>query len=172
MIVVDIDRCLGCKSCELACGVEHSESKELHKAIVEYPTPASRVKVEASEDLSIPLACRQCEDAPCVKVCPTKALERTSQEEPVLINSELCIGCKWCILVCPFGVIRMDKTGKAILKCDMCFKRLLLGKIPSCVLACPTKALQFKSLDEVTAEKRKDYLTKFIKDGKYINETG
>lgn len=168
MIFVDIEKCLACKSCEIQCAVEHSKYKDLYKAKDECPAPQGRVKVEAVAELTIPLQCRQCEDAPCVKICPTKAIERADAGQPVLIEDKLCVGCKWCIMVCPFGVIGMDRQGKAAIKCDLCFERLKGNKLPACVLACPTKALQFKTLEEVAAEERKGYLVKFTKGGKEI----
>ncbi len=163
MIFVDIKKCLACKTCEFQCAVVHSKSKDLYQAIDEYPLPQRRVKVESVAELTIPLQCRQCEDAPCVKICPTKAIEKSEVEQPVLIKEQLCIGCKWCILVCPFGVIGMDREGKAVIKCDLCFERLKDDKLPACVEACPTKALQFKTSEEVASEKRKEYLVKFAK---------
>jgi len=169
IIFIDPQKCLACKSCELRCAVELSKSKDLPQAIDEYPLPQRRLKVESVAELAIPLQCRQCEDAPCVRICPSKAIERTEVEQPVLIKEQLCIGCKWCILVCPFGVIGMDREGKAVIKCDLCFERLKGNKPPVCVQACPTKALQFKTLEEVPAEKRKEYLVRFTK-GKEMAE--
>jgi len=167
-IVVDIEKCLGCKSCEIQCAVEHSKSKDLLKALAECPVPQHRVEVEAVDGMVVPLQCRHCEDAPCVKVCPSKALEKTGTDQPVLIDEERCIGCKLCILVCPFGMIKTDKSGKAVIKCDMCIGRLRDGKVPACVTACPTKALEFKSLEEVSKAKRKEYLTTIKKGDKTI----
>ena len=161
-ILVDPEKCLACKTCELQCALEHSESKELKQAIHERPRPKARVNVEAAVELAIPLQCRHCEDAPCVKVCPTKAIEKLDEEGVVLIKSQLCIGCKACILVCPFGVISMDREGKAVTKCDLCFERLEKGKQPACVQGCFTGALQFKSIEEL-AGKKKEYLVRFKK---------
>lgn len=157
-IVVKADRCQGCKTCELACAVEHSVSQRLEEAIRETPFPTARVSVEQGAGFAVPLQCRQCEDAPCVAVCPTQALHRTDQESPVLIDHDLCVGCQACVLACPFGVIRMDRFSRAIIKCDQCFERIERGELPACVAACPVRALEFKSLDEVTREKRGAYL--------------
>lgn len=154
MLVVKVDRCLGCKSCELACAVEHSASKDLYEAIKESPAPRSRVSVGQGEGFAVPLQCRQCESAPCVAICPTRALARTSPETPVMLDHDACIGCKWCILACPFGVITLDERGRTIVKCDQCFERVQRGELPACVQACPTGALLYETLDEILAGKR------------------
>jgi len=158
MIVVKVDKCLACKSCEMACAVEHSQSRDLYQAIHEQDRPKARVKVEQGENFAIPLQCRHCEHAPCVCVCPTKALSRHDQDSPVLVDHDLCVGCKWCILACPFGVISLDSSGRSVIKCDQCFQRVQNGELPACVIACPTGALEYKTIDEVIAEKRQTAL--------------
>ena len=150
--------CIGCGLCRVWCKVEHSESKDLYQAISETPRPRARVKVEQGAGFTVPLQCRQCEDAPCLEICPTKALSRPDAGSPVVVDQALCIGCKNCILACPFGVIRMDDGGRGIIKCDQCFQRVGEGKSPACVEACPTHALQFKQAEEVLAEKKEAYL--------------
>ncbi len=164
IIFVDIGKCVACKSCELRCAIEHSKSKELCKAIYECPLPEGRVKVESEAGFNVPLQCRQCEDAPCIKVCPSKAIERLDPQQPVLITPQRCIGCKLCIVACPFGVIKMSNAEKAVIKCDMCVERLKEGNPPACVMACPTKALKFKSVDAISKDKRKEYLVDITKD--------
>lgn len=168
IIFIDIEKCLACKSCELQCALAHSSSKELYKAIKEEPPPKPRVKVEFTEDFTFPLQCRHCEEAPCVKICPTKALEQIGPGQPVIINKELCIGCSWCVMVCPFGVIRMDTQSKAVIKCDLCIERLKKGEEPACVQGCPTKALKFISVEEVAQIKKKKFLVNFKKGEKII----
>ena len=91
MLVVKVDRCLGCKSCELACAVEHSASRDLYEAIHETPGPRARVRVSQGTTFAIPLQCRQCGDAPCVAICPTNALHRADEESPVFILFECII---------------------------------------------------------------------------------
>jgi len=158
VLVVRVGRCTACKTCELACAVEHSASKNLLGAIAEEPAPSSRVSVEKGPGFVAPLQCRQCVDAPCVVVCPTKALYRSGPDSPVVIDHELCVGCRSCVLACPFGVIRMDRYSQAIIKCDQCAARLERGELPACVSACPAQALEFKSLDTVTGQKKMAYL--------------
>ncbi len=164
LLVVDRQKCLGCHSCELACAVEHSRSKNLYTAIREKPLPRRRVEVEHYGGSNLPLQCRHCEDAPCVRVCPTKALFREDEGEAVLVEDSLCIGCKWCLLACPFGVITLDQRSKAIVKCDLCQDRAAGKKPPACAESCPTGALQFTSAPEYTAKKRKDFLVEYLKN--------
>ena len=156
VITVDIERCLACKGCEIACALVHSQSKVLELAIVESPRPQPRVSVEATAEFAVPMQCRHCEDAPCITVCPTGAINRLGAEDPVLINQDLCIGCKFCIAVCPFGVINLSVDGRAVVKCDLCIERTKAGQEPACVEACPTKAL--KLVDEKVLASNKRYL--------------
>jgi len=161
-IVCDVERCLGCKSCQIACAVAHSTSKDLPTAIDEVPRPAYRVMVEYVGQMSVPLQCRHCEDAPCVRVCPTHALEKVGPEGIVVRDPEKCIGCLWCVLVCPFGAVRMREMDKSIVKCDLCIERLESGKEPACVEACPTKALRFESVEEISKDKRLSAIREFL----------
>lgn len=143
VLTVDQKRCLACRSCELQCAIVHSESKEMDKAIYEEPTSQPRIKVKSRKGHIIISLCRHCDDAPCVKACPNNAIEIFREKRAVVINEELCTGCKLCVSACPFRVIKIDKdTGKA-LKCDLCIERLNKDKIPACVEGCPTGALKF-----------------------------
>ena len=158
VIVVDEHRCLGCKSCMIACAMAHSEAETLVEAIGAETLPQPRVYVEpVAGGYGVPLQCRHCEDAPCVTVCPTEAITRASDEDvPVLMDRNRCIGCKMCMLVCPFGVIDLSRDGKAMIKCDLCIERTEAGELPACVAACPTGALQFVELDEHLRQKRRE----------------
>jgi len=168
MLVINVERCVGCGRCKIECAVAHSESKDLAKAMHETPRPKSRVTVEPIEEYSAPLQCRHCEDAPCVAVCPSGALKKNAPGFPVLFDRELCIGCKQCVMVCPFGVVTMDRDGKHVLKCDLCIERLELGQQPACASGCHTNALQYKAAEEVAKEKRaqaaRDYLVIVAKE--------
>jgi carbon-monoxide dehydrogenase iron sulfur subunit len=154
-IIVDIEKCLGCKSCEIACAVAHSKSKVLQEAVQELPRPQRRVTVQTAGEFAVPLQCRHCEDAPCIEVCPTAAIHRKEANGPVLIDQDRCIGCKYCLVVCPFGVIEASHDGKVMVKCDLCFERAQAGQEPACVEACPTKALRLGSEKDLSAGKRR-----------------
>jgi len=156
VIVVDEQRCLGCKSCVLECALAHSEAKTLVEALAADVPPQPRVHVEQGGQYGTPLQCRHCEDAPCIAVCPTEAIRRSGDDQPVLLDRERCIGCKCCIFICPFGVIQMSRDGKAAVKCDLCAERTAAGRDPACVAACPTGALRFVELDEELKRRRRE----------------
>jgi carbon-monoxide dehydrogenase iron sulfur subunit len=152
--MVIVEKCLACKSCEIACAVAHSKSAVLEQAITESPKPQKRVTVEPAEEYAIPIQCRHCEDAPCIEICPTGAIQRFDKQAPVVVDADLCIGCKLCMLICPFGILQISSEGRSVVKCDMCYEHLKEGKVPKCVEACPTKALQLVSLKELAKSKR------------------
>lgn len=156
VIVVRQDRCLGCKSCEIECALAHCQAATLVEALTAEQKPQSRVHVEPSGQFGVPLQCCHCEDAPCVTACPTEAIRRHTPDGPVLIDADRCIGCKFCLLVCPFGVIELAHDGRAMVKCDQCFEHTQAGEQPACVAACPTGALQFVELDEFLRQRRRE----------------
>jgi carbon-monoxide dehydrogenase iron sulfur subunit len=161
IIVVEIEKCMSCHSCELACATAHSESKDLIKAIREKNKPFPNIILEKIEEMVLPIHCRHCEDAPCVTVCPSGAISRPAEDSPVILDSSKCIGCHACILVCPFGVIKRGPDGKSLIKCDLCFERLNEGGEPACVEACITGAIKFIEIEELTARKREEYVKKY-----------
>ena len=146
-----IDRCLGCRSCEIACAVEHSVSGELVSAVSEEPLPGYRVRVLNLDERgahvrlrSVALQCRQCAEPPCAEACITGGIIKDEMTGVVRFDSERCVGCWSCTMVCPFGaIIRVSDSGSAV-KCDRCEDR----DIPACVAACPTKSLVFCEREE------------------------
>ena len=148
-LLIRAERCLGCRSCELACAVEHSATKNLLLSIKEEPRPQYRVHVASDGSSSLPLQCRNCEDAPCLTACLTGALHRDARGI-VLCNSDLCIGCWMCLMVCPFGIISQKYNERRIVKCDRCPEL----ETPACVTACPSAALVYREIDQESREKR------------------
>jgi Fe-S-cluster-containing hydrogenase component 2 len=141
-LMVNLERCIGCHTCELACSVAHTPSGTLFGAILNNEALFPRNRVIQVEEVKLPTQCRQCEDAPCVRVCPTGATFRT--DTYIAVNTNLCIACKLCMMVCPFGAIQTaelqmgEKSKRAAIKCDLCVDRL---NGPACVEECPTKAI-------------------------------
>jgi len=155
-ILVEVDKCLGCKSCEIACVVAHSETGDLIGAFLQNPQPVRRVFVEAGEGFNLPLQCRQCEEPKCVQACMSGAM-RKEVSGLVSNDPDKCVGCWMCVMVCPFGAITRDVTNKLAAKCDRCAG---LDQ-PACVRACPTEAIQFLDVDDFCKSGRKKYLTNF-----------
>jgi len=155
VIAVHVDRCMGCKTCELYCATERgSDGKTLLKAVQETPVPQARVRVEGGNGASVPLQCRHCLDAPCLDACLTGALARDPETGMVRVNEDRCIGCWTCVMFCPYGVIYPWSARKVALKCDRC----MYMESPACVDACPTRALEIvevEKLGEAFAEKRR-----------------
>lgn len=156
-VFVQPERCVGCKQCEIACAVEHSQSKNLFQAVFEDPKPRPRIQVGPGIYLnsSFPNKCRHCDPAPCLAVCPTAAISRTADREIVLIDGDRCITCAMCAMVCPFDVIRYYESAEALkgrvvaLKCDHCVKRQEKGLEPACVEVCKVSALLFGDVNEL-----------------------
>jgi Fe-S-cluster-containing dehydrogenase component len=82
--------------------------------------------------------------------------------EEVLIDDSLCIGCKWCLLVCPFGAVVPGRGKQAVHKCDLCFERAHQGREPACAEHCPTGALQLVAVEIFTKEKRREFLVDYL----------
>ena len=154
IIACRVERCLGCRSCEVACALEHSTSKDLRGAVREWPRPQRRVAVETAGAHSLPIQCRHCEDGLCQLVCPTGAIHRDDATGIVSVCDDLCIGCKLCTLMCPLGVLRVGHAGRSTIKCDQCLDRQADGREPACVEACPTDALQLVEANEVRDDNR------------------
>lgn len=139
----DQSRCTGCKACAVACKNWHGLP----------PGPLKYLRTYEYEKGIFPdvrihfqwVPCYHCEDPVCVKACPAEAMYKEAKYGAVLIDSENCDGCRQCYDVCPYGapVFESDEKGVKARKCTMCFDRLELGEQPICVLACPSRALDF-----------------------------
>jgi carbon-monoxide dehydrogenase iron sulfur subunit len=119
------------------------------QAILENLLPEPRLQVEMVGDQPVPLHCMHCTDAPCVQVCPTGAMARTEPGGPVVCQEAACVGCSLCVLACPYGVLRLNRAGSTVVKCDLCVDRLEQGLDPACAEACPSCAIQYLSLEEI-----------------------
>jgi Fe-S-cluster-containing dehydrogenase component len=106
------------------------------------------VKWEA-EGLYIPMTCQQCEDAPCLNVCPVKAISRNDEFGRVSVDQDICIGCRSCVSACPFGAMSFNPVDRKIFKCDHC------DGDPQCVRFCEVKAVDFIEADKVSIDKRR-----------------
>ena len=127
--------CMGCHACEVACKQEHGLGigPRLIRVIEESPR-------------FIPVYCHHCAEAPCLDSCPVEAITRTPRGV-VLIDQEICIGCRECVQACPFGAMQFDEAGETAIKCDLCLDRLNAGGTTACAGVCPTGCILVGGLE-------------------------
>jgi formate dehydrogenase iron-sulfur subunit len=146
-ILTDVTRCIGCWQCVDACAKANKLGPDTHflqdlgdgltarrwTTIIEQP-PGHYVRKQ----------CRHCLEPACVSVCPAGALQKTA-DGPVIYDSSKCMGCRYCMMACPFGIPRYqwDTAIPLIQKCTLCYQRLQMGQVPACVQACTHQATIF-----------------------------
>jgi len=152
-ILVDTTRCIGCRSCEMACGrqngtlvpdvlndgaleLERTTSDNQFMVVNRYETEKGTVFVKKQ--------CMHCHQAACAAACPTEAMKK-NLNGPVTWDGDKCIGCRFCMISCPFDMPKFEynEWNPRLRKCTMCFERLQEGQKPACVSACPTDTLMF-----------------------------
>ena len=141
MLVINPDKCTGCRRCELACSLVKEG---------EFNPARSRIQTITflEEAVYIPSACLQCEDPSCEKVRPSGAICREDATGVIQVAAERCVGCKMCLLACPFGAMAFSgRDGKAV-KCDLC------GGQPECVDFCEEGALEYKETELAMVSRR------------------
>ncbi len=148
VLMIDYEKCTGCRLCELVCSVKHEGVSN----------PArSRIKIVKWEweGRYVPMSCQQCESAPCMSVCPVKAISRNEEMGRVEIDYDVCIGCRMCIAICPFGGMSFDTLASKVIKCDFC------DGDPQCVRFCEPEAIQYVDAAEVSSVKQVAAAEKF-----------
>ena len=143
VLLIDEERCTGCMLCVLGCAIARTGEMDPDR---------SRIRVYAGGEQGrfVPLTCQQCEEAFCTEACPTTACHREEDTGIVVIDEERCIGCRTCIVACPFGAPSYDEKSGVTVKCDCC------EGDPQCVKLCEPGALRYVSVDESSARKRRD----------------
>ena len=152
-IVFNPSLCTGCRACELACSF-YCEGI--------FAPSKSRIRVVKMDwhGIDVPTGCQHCEDAPCMLVCPVKAIYRDEDTSAVLVDYDACIGCKECMVACPFGAMHFDEEKRIVYKCDLCFGD------PECVNWCFTKAIEYvENMELLPEEVRAKHALKVAKSG-------
>ena len=147
LIVIDHEKCTGCRQCEMVCSVFHTGASNPSR---------SRIKIVKWEHVGcyLPMTCQSCEKPFCAEVCPTKACHIDEENQRVTIDKDKCIGCKTCIIACPFGAPSYDHVEKVSIKCDYC------DGDPQCTSFCNARAIVYVSGDRVSMNRRRGFSAK------------
>ena len=142
--LLDSDSCIGCHACTVACKSEHDVPLGVNRTWVKYIETGSFPNV--SRHFSV-MRCNQCDDAPCMSICPTNALYR-APNGVVDFDDDNCIGCKGCMNACPYDALYINPATNTAHKCNFCNHRIEQNLEPSCVVVCPTHAIKVADLDD------------------------
>jgi carbon-monoxide dehydrogenase iron sulfur subunit len=150
-ILVEAEKCTGCRNCELFCSL---------KNYGEVNPARARIHIVRSQKdgiiTTVPVVCQQCEDPLCMAMCPAGALSRHPETHAVVVDPDKCLGCRTCVEVCPFGAPSVDpRTGKSE-KCNLC------EGDPTCVKVCSQFAIKFVTAEEEALERKRDTLDKYV----------
>lgn len=174
-VLVDTTRCIGCRSCEMACAEAHampvpdigdaSAFEKIRQTSVTQWTVVNRYKTEKGE-VFVKKQCMHCNQPGCVAACLVKSMEK--REDGAVTWDTNCMGCRFCMVSCPFDIPKFeyDSAVPKIQKCSLCWERLKKGEKPACVEACPADALAFGTRRELIEEANR----RIYKDsGQYIS---
>jgi formate dehydrogenase iron-sulfur subunit len=166
-LLYDNTLCIGCKQCEQACADKNNLKYDEAVAAEDRQSDHKFTVVLTKGDKFMRRLCMNCLDPACASVCPVGALHKTA-EGPVVYEENRCMGCRYCMVACPFGVPKYEwgKVLPRVQKCTMCPDRVSAGLPTACAEACPTGATKFGERDELIAEAQKRVREN---PGKYVN---
>ena len=146
--VIDLRKCIGCHACTIACKAEHDIPVGVNRCWVK---TVEKGRFPETRRSFLPVLCNQCTDAPCMAICPTNALFRR-RDGIVDLNSAACIGCRACMVACPYDQLFIDPNTHTAEKCNFCANRVENRLQPACVSVCPTECRIFGDLDDPASE--------------------
>lgn len=165
-ILVDTTRCVGCRTCEAACYDANQADGVIYDETVDYSTPrrtddkhltvVNRYDTDKGE-VFVKSSCMHCLQPACASACLTRAMHKTTEVKgPVAWDGDKCMGCRYCMLSCPFDMPKFEyfSANPRIQKCQMCWQRLSKGEQPACVASCPADALMFGERTKLLYEAR------------------
>ncbi len=151
----DGTRCTGCKTCEMACKdysdltVGTAYRKVYETAFGTTARDSEGCIMSSCISYTISVSCNHCDDPACTKVCPTGAMHKDEETGLVSVDSTKCVGCGYCHMACPYNAPKVDRSKGQSVKCDGCADRVTAGEKPVCVEACPARALDFGTIEEM-----------------------
>lgn len=156
-IVIDTRRCVGCNACTVACKYENNVPSGYYRSWVFQRDKGTYPVVCRAK---IPHYCNQCQEAPCLPVCPVDATHR-DEGGIITVDTEACIGCGACVESCPYSSRYLNPETEKVEKCNMCFNRVTAGLLPACVSNCVAHALHFGNLSDPNSD-----VSKLLKEHK------
>lgn len=148
-MVIDARRCYGVHACTVACKAEYKVPLGENRSWVEEIEKGNYPNVSRG---FLPRLCNHCEEPACVAVCPTGATWKRAEDGIVVVDKDVCIGCKYCIQACPYDMRFLNQDTGAADKCDFCIHRVSQGLAPACVEACPSRARVFGDINDPASE--------------------
>ena len=145
---IDLRKCIGCHACTIACKAEHDIPVGVHRCWVK---TVEKGTFPDTRRFFFPVLCNQCTDAPCVRICPTRALFKR-RDGIVDLHGDRCIGCRACMEACPYDQLFIDPNTHTAEKCNFCANRVENKLLPACVSVCPTECRIFGDLDDPASE--------------------
>ncbi len=145
---IDLRKCIGCHACTIACKAEHDIPIGVNRCWVK---TVEKGVFPATRRFFFPVLCNQCDAAPCARICPTNALFKR-RDGIVDLNGEACIGCRACMVACPYDQLFIDPNTHTAEKCNFCANRVENDLLPACVSVCPTECRIFGDLDDPASE--------------------
>ena len=177
-VLVDTTRCIGCRMCEFGCAHANGQANGLEKPSFDEALGPNRQTTEkrwtavqrhvvAGRAITVKRQCMHCVQPACTAACLTKAMYKTP-DGPVIWRSNKCMGCRYCMVSCPFDVPKFEYHSAVprIQKCQLCFQRVAAGEQPACVASCPAQALTFGRRNNLLDEARRRIYTE---PGRYIS---
>lgn len=159
-VLIDTTRCKGCEKCVEACKEENGLGTDRPArgdgTLGALSATRLGTVLRRPGNRFVRQQCRHCLEPACASACPVKALRKTPQG-PVIYDWKRCMGCRYCMLACPYGIPRYewDEVAPRMRKCSLCYPRVVKGRVPACVEACPHGALTFGARQEMLAEARR-----------------
>lgn len=151
--LLDLNKCVGCKGCEMACVIEHQIEQLHHRRVI-------HISQDSREWGFLSLACNHCTNPECIRVCPRKCFYKR-RDGVVLHRPQYCSGCQSCVGACPFHAPKVSPRTRKASKCNFCAERLDQGLEPACVAACIVGALAVVDLAELPASGARETLPPF-----------
>lgn len=149
ILVIDYEKCSGCRMCEVVCSWRHKDGFNPAKSRIQIVTLREK-------SVDIPIICQQCDKAMCMESCQPKAISFNKEYNAYVVDEKKCIGCKMCIMACPVGAMCFDSDKGVAIKCDLC------KEYPQCVRYCPMNAIEFIEPEKINFKKKYFVATKLL----------